>query len=217
MQYIHIYVGLTVCMAVLYSYQRDLKNMERIGKKKIAHGLVRCHSILKCSQCRRFTLMLMKSCLLHIHCKTASDILGKMQRFMFSHHTNLRLFARASRTDEDLKLSSELLIVTENLIELFHKILRFPRIWQVLWKMQKRKRKIASIYLAVTDYDENSGYWVGELLTCNIHQLPKHGTAIGFRLKKRGKLGYIYICAGSKMVILWLNAPQAVCEGQAAL
>lgn len=51
---------------------------------------------------------------------------------MSSHHTNLSLFTGARRTDEHLQLNSELLILTEYLIELLHEVLSFPSIWEVL-------------------------------------------------------------------------------------
>lgn len=50
------------------------------------------------------------------------------------HHTNLSLFAGAGGTDEHLKLDSELLILTKNLIELLHEVLRLPSVRQILWK-----------------------------------------------------------------------------------
>lgn len=50
------------------------------------------------------------------------------------HHTDLSLFTGAGRTDEHLQLDSQLFILSEDLIELLHKVLRLSSIWQVLWK-----------------------------------------------------------------------------------
>lgn len=49
-----------------------------------------------------------------------------------THHTDLSLFAGASWADEHLQLDSELLILTENLVELLHEVLRLSSIWQIL-------------------------------------------------------------------------------------
>ena len=49
-----------------------------------------------------------------------------------SHHTDLSLFAGARRADEHLQLNSELLVLTQNLVELLHEVLGLSSIWQVL-------------------------------------------------------------------------------------
>lgn len=49
-----------------------------------------------------------------------------------SHHTDLRLFAGAGRADEHLQLDSELLVLSQNLVELLHEVLGLSSVWQVL-------------------------------------------------------------------------------------
>lgn len=51
-----------------------------------------------------------------------------------SHHTDLGLFAGACRADEHLQLDSELLVFTQNLVELLHKVLGLSGVWEVLCK-----------------------------------------------------------------------------------
>lgn len=49
-----------------------------------------------------------------------------------SHHTDLSLFAGAGWADEHLQLNSELLVLTQNLVELLHEVLGLSSIWQIL-------------------------------------------------------------------------------------
>lgn len=51
---------------------------------------------------------------------------------MFSHHTDLSLFAGAGGADEHLQLDSELFVFPKNLVEFLHKILSLSCIRQVL-------------------------------------------------------------------------------------
>lgn len=53
---------------------------------------------------------------------------------MSSHHTDLSLFTGAGRADEHLQLDPELLVLSENLVELLHEVLGFTSVWKILCK-----------------------------------------------------------------------------------
>lgn len=61
-----------------------------------------------------------------------------------SHHTDLSLFAGTGRADEHLQLDSELLVLTENLVELLHEVLGLSSVWQILCKHKAELNKVVS-------------------------------------------------------------------------
>lgn len=61
-----------------------------------------------------------------------------MQR-CWTHHTLFSLFTWAGGADELLKLKTEFLIFTQNLIKLLHKVLSFAWVWEILWEWEQAK------------------------------------------------------------------------------
>ena len=54
-----------------------------------------------------------------------------------SHHTDLGLFAGAGGADKHVQLRSELLVLSQNLVELLHEVLGLSSIWQILCEQKE--------------------------------------------------------------------------------